>query len=310
MKFFHEHKKISVCIICTIILLLAISTTFSKYIKNFINNVILETKAFYFNSSVLSVNGKNYSIANWDGVNSYTLTIDLNNRKNEERHTTTDIFYDIDFDCPSSVQCTISKRSGIIRESDTGDTYQIVVSPIGSFDEGETVTISTSVTSSVPYRKTMSANYTIGVSKSDFGYEIVDNVNDKFFNITFTNSIPYYEVSEAFGTYKVGDKVSLDEYNNFNDSQRSKCFSAIVTVEFNPRDIFLDMTNDSYLHRLSSDYEEVTIDGYKWVSKFSFKINASSSNTILFYKDDVKKNYTYPIVNSSSIIKVSVKLAN
>ena len=310
MKYFRNHKGISVGIICTIILLLFVSTVFGKYIKNLINNVILETKAFYFNSSVLSVNGKNYSISNWDGVNSYTLTIDLNNRKNEERHTTTDIFYDIDFDCPSSVQCTITKRNGIIRKDDSGDTYQIVVSPIGSFDEGESVTISTSVTSSSPYKKTMSANYTIGVKKSDFGYEIFDGVNEKFLNITFTNSVSYYEVSEAFGSFKVGDKISLDEYQLLSNSEKDKCFSAIVTVKFNPKEVLLDMTDDAYINRLSTDYEETTIDGYKWVSKFSFKINASSSNTILFYKDDVKKDYTFPVVNNKSIIDVDVKLAN
>lgn len=310
MKFFRNHKGVSIGIICTIVLLLFVSTAFGKYIKNLINNVILETKAFYFNSSVLSVNGKNYSISNWDGVNSYTLTIDLNNRKNEERRTTTDIIYNIDFNCPSTVQCSVSKKNGIIRKDDSSDTYQLVVSPVGSFDEGESVTISTSVTSSSPYKKTMSANYTIGVAKSDFGYEIFDDVNEKFFNITFTNSVSYYEVSEAFGSYKVGDKISLDEYQILKDDERDKCFSAIVTIKFDPRKVFLDMTNDSYLNRLSTDYEETTIDGYKWVSKFSFKINASSSNTILFYKDDMKKNYTYPIVNNTSIIDVSVKLAN
>lgn len=310
MKFFRKHKVISVSIICTILVLLFTTTTYGRYIRNILNNYILETKAFYFNSSVLAVNGKNFSISNWDGVNSYTLTIDLNNRKNAEKYTTSDIIYSIDVDCPSSVQCTVTKRSGVLRSNDSTATYQIVVSPVGSFKEGDSVTVNTSVTSSSPYKKTMSASYTIGVEKSNFGYEIIDNENDKFLNIKFTNSVSYYQVSEAFGTYKVGDKINLDEYSLLTESEKDKCFSAIVTVEFDPRDLFLDMTNSSFLNRLDEDYKEVTIDGYRWVSKFSFKVNASSSNTILFYKNDIKQNYTYPIVNAKSIINVSVKLAN
>lgn len=310
MKFFRKHKAISITIICIIFLLLFSFTTYGRYIRNILNNYILETKAFYFNSSVLAVNGKNFSISNWDGVNSYTLTIDLNNRKNEERHTMADIYYSIDVKCPSTVQCTLSKTSGIIRSTESTDTYQIVISPIGSFKEGESVVVETSVTSSSPYKKTLSAKYSIGVAKSDFGYEIVDSENAKYLNIKFTNSISYYQVSEAFGSYNIGDKIPLDEYKLLSDNDKEKCFSAIVTVEFDPKKIFLDMTNDSYINRLPTNYEEVTIDGFKWVSKFSFKVNASSSNTILFYKDDIKKNYTYPIVNSESIIKVSVELAN
>lgn len=310
MKFVRKHKRLSIGILCFIVILLLFSVSFGRYIKNMINNYILETKAFYFNSSVLAVNGKNFSISNWDGVNSYTLTIDLNNRKNQDRHTTSDIIYNIDVSCSETVHCTVSKTSGILREDSSTDTYQIVVSPIGNIKEGDLVNVSTSVTSTFPYSKTMSANYTIGVEKSNFSYEITDSVNSKFLNAIFTNSVSYYQVEEAFGSYNVGDTISLDEYKFLSDAERDKCFSAIVTVEFDPKKLLLDMTDKSYLNRLSTNYEEKTIDGYKWVSKFSFKVDASSSNTILFYKDDITKDYTYPIVNNSSIINVSVKLAN
>lgn len=310
MRFFRKHKIISIVSIIFLSIFTVIITAFGRYIRNIINDFILETKEFYFNSSILKVNGKNFSISNWDGVNSYTLTIDLNNRKNDERHTTTDIAYDISVNCPNTVQCSLSKTNGIIRPNDSMDTYQITVTPIKEFREGDSVTISTSVTSSIPYVKTMSANYTIGVETSDFSYEITDKVDDKFLNINFTNSISYYEVSEAFSTFNVGDRVSLDEFSSLSDADKEKCFSAIVTVSFDPKEIFLDMTSDAYLKRLATDYEEKTIDGYKWVSKFSFKVNPSSSKSILFYKNDVTKDYTYPIVNNSSIIDVSVKLAN
>ena len=95
MKYIRNHKRTSVGILVFLLLFLLIGVVFGRYIHNILNQYILETKGFYFNSSILNVNGKNFSITNWDGVNSYTLTIDLNNRKNSERYTTTDIIYSI-----------------------------------------------------------------------------------------------------------------------------------------------------------------------------------------------------------------------
>ena len=310
MKYIREHKKNSVCFLIVLIIFLTITVTFGRYIKNIVNNFILETKAFYFNSSILSMNGKNYSIVNWDGVNSYTLNIDLNNRKNDERYTKTDIVYSISVDCPSTVQCSLNKNSGIIHPEDTSDGYVITVSPRQNFYEGDTVTIRTEVESSLPYHKTMSATYTIGVERSDFSYDIVDSVNSKYLVINFTNSITYYQVSEAFGSYSVGDQIGLDDYNALQDSEKDKCFSAIITVEYDPHKLLVDMTNNLYLNRLSTNYQEMTINGFSYVSKFSFKVPASSNSSIIFYKDDISKNYTYPIVNNDSIIDVSVVKAN
>ena len=154
------------------------------------------------------------------------------------------------------------------------------------------------------------ATYTIGVEKSDFSYEIVDSVNSKYLMINFTNAITYYQVEQAFGDYAVGDQVSLDEYSELSPTDQAKCFSAIVTVEYDPHILFVDMTDRLFLSRLSTNYEETTISGYQYVSKFSFKLNATSSNSILFYKNDITANYTYPIVNSTSIISVSINSAN
>ena len=310
MKYIRKHKKISIIVLIALIIFLTITVTFGRYIKNIVNNFILETKAFYFNSSILSINGKNYSIVNWDGVNSYTLNIDLNNRKNDERYTKTDIVYSISVDCPNTVQCSLSKNTGTIHPEDSSDSYVITVSPRQNFYEGDTVVVRTEVESSLPYRKKMSASYTIGVEKSDFSYDIVDSVNSKYLTINFTNSITYYQVSEAFGSYSVGDQISLEDFNSLQDSEKAKCFSAIITVEYDPHKLLVDMTNSLYLNHLSTDYQEITINGYAYVSKFSFKVPASSNSSIIFYKDDITKNYTYPIVNDTSIIDVSVVKAN
>ena len=310
MKFIREHRIASMIILVLLLVFFLATVVFGRYIKNIVNEFILETKAFYFNSSILAVNGKNFSITNWDGVNSYPLTIDLNNRKSDTRYTTTDIDYDIYVSCPSTVTCTLSDTEGILHPEDTSDTYTITVTPLQNFYEGDTVVVNTWVVSSSPYVKTMSATYTIGVEKSDFSYEIVDSVNSKYLLINFTNAVSYYEVEQAFGNYSQGDQVSLDDYNNLSDTDKAKCFSAIVTVQYDPTILFVDMTDKLFLSRLNTNYEEQTIGGFQYVKKFSFKVNASSSNSILFYKNDVTQNYTYPVVNNSSIITVSVISAN
>ena len=311
MRFIREHKTASKIVVVSLFIFLFVSFTFGRYIKNILNSYILETKGFYFNSTILAVNGKNYSINNWDGVNSYPLTIDINNRKNSERYTKTDITYEISYNCPSSVTCTLSKTEGVLHPEDQTDNYSLIVTPKQNFYEGDQAVVTTTVTSTSPYVKTMSATYTIGVLKSNFSYDIVDSVNSKFLTINFTNSISYYQVSEAFSTYNVGDQVSVDVYNNLSQTDKDKCFSSIVTVEYDPNLLLVDMTNNLFLRRLNTNYEEVTLaDGFNYVKKFSFKVNASSSNSIIFYKDDVSKNYTYPVVNPNSIIRVSVISAN
>ena len=310
MEFIREHRTISTIVLLVLVVFLTITVVFGRYIKNILNNFILETKAFYFNSTVLGINGKNYSITNWDGVNSYPLTIDLNNRKNDERYTTSDIVYTISVTCPSTVTCTKSKNGDTIHPDDETDSYVITVTPNQNFYEGDTVVVTTSVTSSSPYQKTMSATYTIGVEKSNFSYEIVDSANSKYLTINFTNSIGYYEVQQAFGSYAVGDQVSLEDYALLSSTDQAKCFSAIVTVTYSPAILLVDMTSKFFLHREATPYQEQTIGGYQYVSQFAFKVNAGSNSSIIFYKDDPTQNYTYPVVNSSSIIQVSVVSAN
>lgn len=310
MAFVREHKLVSVIVLVLTTLFLLVTIVFGRYIRNIVNNYILETKAFYFNSSVLGVNGKNYSIVNWDGVNSYPLTIDVNNRKNSLRHTSVDITYNISYNCPATVQCSLSKTSGIIYTDTEVDSYILTVTPLQNFYEGDTVTVTTTVESTFPYRKIMSATYTIGVEKSNFSYNITDAVNDKYLLLNLVNSISYYEVSERFGDYDVGDQVSLDEYALLTQAEKDKCFSAIVTVQYNPQVLLVDMTDSLYLRHLNTNYQETTLNGYQYVSRFSFKVNAASSNSIIFYKNDITQNYTYPLGGNNSIITVSVVTAN
>ena len=236
--------------------------------------------------------------------------MDLNNRKSDDIYTTADITYDISVNCPSTVVCVLSKQSGVIHPEDETDSYEIDITPLNRFGEDDVLHFSTSVESNSPYRKTMSASYTLGVQKSNFSYEIVDSANAKYLTINFTNAVSFYEVAEAFPDHAVGSSVSVDEYQSLSPENQAKCFSAIVTVHYDPHVLFVDMTNKNYINRLPTGYQEQTIDGFQWVSQFSYKMTASSSSTILFYKNDVTQNYGYPTPNSTSIIQVSAVLAN
>ena len=310
MNFIREHKKISYTITAVLSIVLIVGIAYGRYIYNIVDNYILETKGFYFNSSVLSMNTREYSIINWDGVNDYTLTIDLNSRKNSLKSTESDITYDIDVSCDSSITCVPSKTSGTITESSKSDSYQIVVSTDHRINPGETVEVTTTVHSTSPYQKTLSAKYIIGVETSNFTYNIEDTANEHYMTLNLINSIPYYKVKTAFGDHKVGDMISLEDYALLTDAQKNNCFSAIVTVSFDPSVVYLDMTTKSYLHRISGSEGTTSVGGFNYVNKYSFKVNATSSEKILFYKADKSKNYTYPIVNSTSIIKVTTELAN
>lgn len=306
MNIIRENKQISIIILISLFIFLAISITFGRYIYNAVHDFILETKGFYFNSSVLKKNNKTYNINNWDGVNSYEFTIDLNNKKTNDIYTTADISYEAYVSCENTVTCKLSKQTGIIYENAHTDSYIITVTPKKAFQAGETVRINTSVISKSPYTKTISATYILGVQKPKFSYYIEDSTNAKFLTLNLTNSIGYYKVQTPFLNYNVGDEISIDTYNNLTLENKKKCFSAIVTLTFDPRKVLLDMTNDTYLDKLPTNYQETYINGYRYVKKYSFKIDASSNTKIIFYKETLSNNYTYPIVNNSSIINVDV----
>lgn len=310
MKEIRKHKLKSIILLSVLSILLIIFLTFSKYIFNSINDYILESKAFYFNSKILSSNETTYNINNWDGVNNYNLTIDVNNKKNELKSTLSDINYDISVECSGNVECTTSKSSGTIYQAQKTDSYQVTVRPTGNFYAGDSVVVRTKAKATYPYTKELSATYTIVVSKERFSYNIEDSVGSVYLTLNLTNSVSYYQVEQAFDTYSVGDQIAVDTYNDLSDTNKAKCFSAKVTLSIPTSLVDLDMTNNTYLNRVSGSETTNVINNYNYVSGYVFKIGASSSEKIIFYKKTINNDYTYPITNSSSIIGVSAVTAN
>lgn len=285
------------------------NSTIARYIYNGINNYILESKGFHFNSTVLSMNKSSYSINNWDGVNAYTLTIDVNNKKNDLVKTTSDIAYNISVNCDATVTCTLSKNTGIIYAAGNSDSYVITVTPVHNLYSGDSATVTTSVSSTSPYTKTMSAEYELGVENSQFSYSIEDSVGSKYLTLKLTNSIPYYEVLTAFDSYNVGDHVSIEAYSALTTIKKSYCFSAKITLTFSPTVLLLDMTDSTYLNKINGSLTTTTINTYTYITGYQYYISANSNDEIIFYKKDSTQNYTYPIVNSTSIVTVGVVTA-
>lgn len=309
MEFVRQHRKLSIVVLSSLIFFLLLSITFGKYIYNVIDSYILETKGLYFNSSVLGVNTKEYIVNNWDGVNNYPLTVDLNNRKNSLKKTDSDIEYTIKLTCSEGIVCSASKNGGIFYKDADADSFEIIVDPVNAFNEGDKVEVKIDVVSTFPYKKTLSAKYTLVVETSMFTYNIEDAPKNNYIILNLTNSVTFYEVETAFGSYSVGDYIGLDDFALLSEADQAKCFSAIVTVNFNPVDLQLDMTANSYLHRLSNSQKTVAVSGYNYVYEYQFKVPATSSEKIIFYKSDNTQDYTYPKNNNVSAVNVNVKLA-
>ena len=138
---------------------------------------------------------------------------------------------------------------------------------------------------------------------------ILKLVRNNFITLNLTNSVTFYQVETAFGSYSVGDYIGLEDFALLSETDKAKCFSAIVTVNFNPANLQLDMTTNSYLHRLANSQKTVALSGYNYVYEYQFKVPATSSEKIIFYKSDNTQDYSYPNNNNSSAVNVSVKLA-
>jgi len=313
MEFIRKHRKLSTFVMSILIIFLILSVVFARYIYNIINNYILETKHMYFYSSVLDVNGKNFSIQNWDGFEPYHFTVDLRNYKNEDRHSDIDIPYTINITCDDTkVTCTTTKGSGATLEHTTdSDSFivDVVPKPGVTLTENDVIKVTTTVTTTSPYKKVIYGSYNIGIEKANFSYTVEDSVGSLYAKLILKNTLSGYKVKTAFTqdghTYNVGDTVNVDEYEALSDANKQNCFSAIVTINFDTTKVKVDVTNKYYLNRLTNGYTTGT-DSNGFVNGFSFKMGPSSTSELIFYKDNISQNYN----NSTSLITVTPELAD
>ena len=151
-----------------------------------------------------------------------------------------------------------------------------------------------------PYKKTLSAIFRLKVGIPGITHAIDDVAGRPYFNLSVTNTIDYYKVREAFGNYEVGQRLDYKTFSNLSEANKKKCDLPLITLTFDPRIVILDMTNTAYLN--AEDIGTTQIDGFEYVNMISFRIPLESSEVVKFYKASANEDYTYPIVNNTSIV--------
>ena len=295
-----KNKKIWIFII--LIFLVFIGTVFGRYIYLEIRDFYLNSKRFYFSGDKLSVAGTSYALDNWSGVDEYPITFSVNSFKNNAIAANDDISYDIRYNCPNTVICTITKNQGVIYTTTHTDEFTLTITPKPGFN-ASSVSVYVEAESTAPYVKKIKGTFTLNVGSIGVSYSIDDEPGRTYFMVNITNTLDYYKAREAFGDYALNDPVPLDDYLELSPTDQAKCASVIMTLSFNPSVVLLDMTTPAYLRRTGQT--TTTIGGYDYLNSLTFKIDALDSEAVKFYKLVTANNYTYPFVTQTPIVTVT-----
>jgi hypothetical protein len=232
----------------------------------------------------------------------------MNSLDNNKLGSEVDISYNIEFSCSDNVICESvnDKTSGVIYKDSHTDDFTINMTPKDSstLKEGDSIWLEVTTKSVSPYKKTLKGKFVIVVGMYGLSYEIEDSVNSSYFDVRITNTLDYYKVINSFGNYVVGDKIDISDYQSLSDDDKLNCTSSVVHLSFDPNYVLLDMTSHAYLNNYSVG-TKVLDDNYEYVNDITFGVDALSSYTVRFYKIDDSIDYTYPLVNESSIVTVS-----
>jgi len=285
-----------------LVLVVFLVITLSRYVSNLIREGLFRTEAFYFNSDKLNENVAAYQLNNWSGADAYTVVVNMNSMKNNETGADVDIAYAIEISCSNNVLCDLSKNEGIIFSVTNTDVFTATIRPNATFTDGDSATFAITASSTSPYKKTIKGEFTLVVGREGLSYEIQDISRRTFLELRITNTLSYYTVKTAFGSYNVGDRLDERTYRELSPTDRANASSAILTLTFNPNDVVLDMTSKVFLRSFNT--QTITIGGIEYINRISFEMDALSSEIVTFYKKNITNNYTYPFVSNTPIITV------
>ena len=300
MKKLLKNKKNIYIILGITFIIFSIGITLGRYIYNDIRDFYLASKNFYFNSDKLTPLRGIYQIDNWSGVDTYTLTINLNNIKNNLVHAESDIEYEINYTCSNNANCSVSKTQGILYSEKQTDYFSATISPNTTLTNKDEVWIEIVAKSTYPYKKTLSDRFILKVGIPGISYSIYDEAKRPYFDLSVTNTTDYYLVKEAFGIYSINQRIDYNTYMSLSDNDKAKCALPLITLTFDPQVVILDMTNTAYLN--AETYTTIQINNHSYVNSISFRIALESSEAVRFYKANANADYTYPIVNETSIV--------
>lgn len=302
-----QKRKIKQIIIIIGILLCvgSLVIVLGRYVTNSINNFFIKSKTFYFQSDKLTEKNPTFQVENWSGVDDYTITVNMNSRKNNIEVATMDIGYDIKYKCSSNAICQLNKESGIIKKGTNTDFFNLTITPNKQLQTGDKVIVEIEATSNTGYKKTIKGKFVLVVGQEKLTYQITDAKEKPYMNLRITNTLSYYIVDQAFDSYTVNQRIDIDSYLELSNDKKSKCHSAIVTISFDPNYILIDNTGESYINSINK--KTVQINGETYINEITIPIDAISSKDLRFYKADVSQNYTYPNNNNQSIVTITSK---
>lgn len=298
-------KKQILIMILILVFLISFVVIFGRYLTNSVNDFFVRSKEFYFFSDKLAENTAIYQIDNWSGVDDYVITINMNSRKNNLKATSYDIGYNISYQCSDNAICQLSKTEGNILSETNTDFFNLTITPNRQLDTGDKVVVEIEVNSTAQYQKTLKGKFTLVVGKEKLTYQITDAKQNPYMELSITNTLSYYIVEQAFDSYVIGQKIDIDTYLALSEENKKKCYSAIVTIKFEPSEILFDVTNEAYAD--ATNIGTTIIDGKTYINSITIPIEAISSRNLRFYKVDVSKDYTYPNSNNSSIVEITSK---
>ena len=298
-------KKRIIFLLAMMITSISFIIILARYVTTGVNNFFLRSKEFYFFSDKLSENLEIFQIENWSGVDDYTITINMNSRKNNLEVASYDIEYDIEYSCSNNAICQVSKTSGNISSVDNTDFFNVTITPNTQLQTGDKVVVYITATSKTEYVKQLKGRFTFVVGKENLTYQITDKSNSPYAELSVTNTLTYYTVEEAFGTYQKGYKIDFDTYLALTEEEKSKCYSGVVLITFDPRVVLLDNTSETYQNAISTTTQ--TIDDKEYINSITLSIEAISSVNVRFYKVDTSQDYTYPNNDNFSIVTVTQK---
>ena len=318
--FYNFYKKRKFLTILTICLILAISSiltvNYGRYVKDIVTTYFFKTQNFFFNSNRLLYNGKEYVIEPWSGTENVEIYVTMDSLENELNGATKDVLYSRVCETESDVSCNI-EGTRICENGETGvcrtisaatnlDSYNITLVPgINSqFKVGDEVNVNVKAISSSPYKKELSANFKLVVGNYGVSYEIEDAKNEPYASSLITNTLPDYKVLEEFvfngTTYNVGSTINESLYQQLGE-YKSKCSSARIKLEFDPRLFRLDMSSSVY-NENNVEYESITTDSgtHNYIKSITFDMQPKSSIMVKFYKLNVNEDYSYKIGDVST----------
>lgn len=267
-------KTMSLVLLVVLIVLIPMFYSLAKYVYNTFHEHYLSSKDFYFASDKLSINHSEYEVTNnWSGAETYVVTINMTSKENDMAYTESDIEYSIQCSCSSNIQCQLNKTSStIVGRGNNGvneDYFTVSINPANgtALNAGESVWVELTATSSSPYTQTLSGRLILEVESADISYEIVDSANSPYLTVNIINS---------------------------------QSVSSPVTLRYSPSNVLLDMTSRLYLN--STNHTTEQLNGYAYWNSVTATVDALSTTSVKFYKQDETQDYTYSSSSSATPI--------